>query len=90
MREIYAAVVHKVRKGLVRSTVLNQIKDIRQCINLLAQAGNIKSKEIKEYKEDVLKEKTLKRQVEIIEEGVGHLKQAIQALNRYKKLTTSV
>jgi hypothetical protein len=89
MIELYAAIVHKVRKGLVRNTVLAQIKEIKRSISLLLQGQDIKTKEIKEYKGNPEKVKILKRQVEIIDESMGHLKQAVQALSRYRKLTTS-
>ena len=89
MIELYAAVVHKVRKGLVRSTVLGQIHEIKRSINLLSKGRDIKEKEIGEHEDKPKKAKTLRRQVEIIGEGIGHLKEAIKALNRYKNLTTS-
>jgi cytidylate kinase len=89
MREIYAAVVHKVRKGLVRATVLGQITEIHKSINLLMQGRDIKTKEVKEYAGDTEKVRALKRQAEILDDGINHLKQAIKSLNHYKKLTTS-
>lgn len=90
MIELYAAIVHKVRKGLVRNTVLAQIKEIKRSISLLLQGRSVKAKEIREYKGNLEKIRILKRQVEIIDEGIEHLKQAVQALNHYKKLTTTI
>jgi hypothetical protein len=54
------------------------------------QGRNVKAKEIREYKGNLEKIRILKRQVEIINEGTGYLKQAVQALNHYKKLTTTI
>jgi hypothetical protein len=90
MLEIYASVVKKVHKGMVRNTVFNQISSIRTSINLLTQSKNIKSREITEYKsKDPAKSKALQKQVEILENGIAHLKEALQILQQYKKHTTN-
>jgi hypothetical protein len=80
----------KIRKGQIRATVLNQIKSLEKGIDDLTAGKSTKEDEIKEYRrDDPKKTSILKKQVEIIEEGLGHMKQAVSALKPYKKYTTS-
>jgi hypothetical protein len=80
----------KVKKGQVRATVLNQIKELEKGIEKLTEGKEIKKSEVKDYgREDHKKVSTLKKQIEIIEDGIGHMKQALSALKPYKKYTTS-
>jgi hypothetical protein len=80
----------KIRKGQIRATVLGQIKDLEEGIKNLTAGKEIKKDEIKEYrKDDPRKTSILKKQVEILEEGIHHMKEAVSALKPYKKYTTS-
>jgi hypothetical protein len=86
--EIVHEVFSKIRKGLVRSTVLKQLSVLTESIEQLTEGRDIKKKEIQEYKMTD-KGAILIKQVEILDEAMGHIKEAISVLSGYKKLTTS-
>jgi hypothetical protein len=80
----------KIKKGQIRATVLNQIKSLEKGIDDLTTGKEIKEDEFKNYRKDDHKKATiLKKQVEIIEEGIRHMRLAMSALKPYKKYTTS-
>ncbi len=88
--EILRSLSAKINKGEIRNTVLNQIKSLEKGIEDLTDGMEIKKDEIKEYKDSKPgKASTLKKQVETIEEGIHHMKEAVKVLIRYKKYTTS-
>ena len=78
-----------VKKGEIRNTVLRQIKEILESIKLLEEGKEIKAEELEYHKNNKAKIKKLKKQINIIENGISHLNEAIEILNRYKSVTTS-
>lgn len=85
----YFLMTAKVKKGGVRNMVLREIKALEEAIEKLTQGEKIKHQEISEYKEDKQKTHVLKKQVEILENGVGHIKEAVKELRKYKDHKTN-
>jgi|GEM_PF-5320496 len=78
----------KVRKGDIRNTVLRQTKTLRKSISLLEQGRDIKSEEIKEFsRKNPDKADKLRRQVTILNEGIGIIIKAVGKLEEYKDAT---
>ena len=77
----------KIRKGLIRSTVLRVISDIEHNINDLQDGRKIKQAELRDA--DSQKASTLEKQIDILSDGIGHLKESLKVLKGYKRLTTT-
>jgi hypothetical protein len=80
----------KVHKGDIRNTVLRQIKALKEGIDLLESARDIKADEVLEYA-DKDKEKTgrLRNQIKVINSGLTHLRHALKKLEGYKATTVT-
>jgi hypothetical protein len=80
----------KVQKGDIRNTVLRQLHNLENSLNLLDQGRSIKKREIKEYSEKKpSKAQKLKKQVSIITDGINHITKALQELSKYKEISTN-
>jgi len=91
MRSVYSHAVKeamKVKKGDVRNTVLRHIKRLEESVDYLTQGKSIKEKEYKEFKGEN-KGNYLRKQIDIIENGIGHIKGAIKELKEYKDVTVT-
>jgi len=94
MRNLFYSVVKKankkIKKGDIRNTVLRQTNAVEEAIELLNQGKEIKFKEVSEYdNKDKSKSEDLKKQVNIIESGLKHLRQAVEELNKYKNTSVT-
>lgn len=82
-----SAEVKKVKKGLIRSTVLDQVNALEEAISKLSDARDIKKKELPKH--EGKKAEVLKKQISILEKSIGHFKQGHEILKDYKNHTTS-
>jgi hypothetical protein len=94
VRDVYAAAVHnakrKIRKGDIRNTVLRQLKALKEAMDHLQQGRDLKSLEVAEFKQkDSDKTEKLKRQIAILDSGIGHIGDAINKLEEYKDVSVS-
>ena len=79
----------KVKKGDIRNTVLRQVKTLERAKDLLEQGKKIKEDETVEFRKNKPKKvKKLKRQIVIIENGLKHILEAINSLDKYKDTTS--
>jgi hypothetical protein len=79
----------KVRKGEIRNTVLRQVKVLQKALRQLEQGRGIKQDEISEYApKRPSKARKLKKQVGIITQGLRHLSEALENLQKYKDTTS--
>ena len=75
----------KVRKGEIRNTVLRQVKTLQKALRQLEQGRIIKKDEISEYeRKKPSKARKLKKQVGIMTQGLRHLSEALESLQKYK------
>lgn len=88
---IYAEAVKramKVKKGDIRNTVLRQVHTLQKSMDLLESGKKIKEKELAEFKGEE-KGDHLKKQIDIINNGLGHIREAIKELQKYKDVTVT-
>lgn len=78
----------KVNKGDIRNTVLRQIKALKEGIDLLESARDLKADEVIEYAGKDKAEK-LKAQIKVIDNGLVHLRLALKKLEKYKSTTVT-
>ena len=80
----------KVKRGEIRNTVLRQIKILNNSINLLQQGLDIKTEELKEYRDRKPdKAEKLKHQIIIIKKGIHSIEKAMNTLETYKKTSVT-
>lgn len=90
LSESLRLVTAKVQKGDIRNTVLRQIKVLEKANKLLNQGRDIKTEESQEYQsKKPAKARKLKKQINILTQGLRHLTHAIRNLDKYKDTSVS-